>query len=809
MGQNDDAFKPVDCPCGSAGSEVLPEQQRRRIFISYGHDEFAALARRLKKDLETRGHEVWFDEDRLKPGEDWEAYIEEGLEWTASKPGRGRIVLLMTPHAVRRPDGFCLNEITRALQRNMLVIPIMVVWCEPPLSICRIHYLDMSDYALDSVRHERYEAKFGLLAEAVERDKLEFEGMHSRLLTRLNPISFEADIVRHHLRELFIGREWVFKEIDDWLADPNASRLFWIVGWPGTGKSAIAAYLCSQRREVVASHFCVFHTEKTDPRLCVCSIAYQLTTQLPPAYAQRLNALDLESLIKEGKDNAAALLDELIVQPLASENLRPPDRTRRVIVIDALDEATVGSRNELARILVEAFRSSKMPDWLRLIITSRPEERVEFEVQDVRRLDLDPARPESKEDIRNYLRRHLKPFVGGADVPPDKVDAIFARSEGVFLYVYWIRRELEKGCLSLDRVQEFPQGLRSAYVDFFERQFPDVQAYQSQVRPVLEVVAAAYDYLSESLLTELFDWKNPYKSEEFFTSVGSLFPRVGERLRPFHLSILDWLTNKAEAKPYWVDRRDGHRLLADYCSRKCERHIVENRPLKDQFRSSYAFRHGVRHLVESGRYADAVNLLDYLVRNEQKLRPDERVELDQFAKIITVALRKSPPDESEARQIAPKKLAALLKGLYMTEPLYGGIRLLLSHQQDWPEILKELMATDDYVLRHTISEVLADDYLETGQRLRLEGILKLIEHPDINYQELGSYALGLIYGKDPACIEPKYLNLLAEGETYPSRSVLGDLLLKLTLQDWGTDPSDTLALEGVETVKRVDPRSRF
>lgn len=30
----------------------------RRIFISYGHDEYAALAEKLRTDLEARGHDV-------------------------------------------------------------------------------------------------------------------------------------------------------------------------------------------------------------------------------------------------------------------------------------------------------------------------------------------------------------------------------------------------------------------------------------------------------------------------------------------------------------------------------------------------------------------------------------------------------------------------------------------------------------------------------------------------------------------------------------------------------------------------------
>jgi hypothetical protein len=99
----------------------------RRIFLSYGHDEHRTLAERLKEDLQARGHAVWFDADRLVSGADWERYIEEGLEWAAAIPDRGRIVLILTPHSVRRPDGYCLNEIARALSRRLTVIPVMVM----------------------------------------------------------------------------------------------------------------------------------------------------------------------------------------------------------------------------------------------------------------------------------------------------------------------------------------------------------------------------------------------------------------------------------------------------------------------------------------------------------------------------------------------------------------------------------------------------------------------------------------------------------------------------------------------------------
>lgn len=310
-----------------------------RVFLSYGHDEYAALAEQLKVDLQNRGHEVWFDLDRLKPGGDWETYIEEGFEWVSEYPGNGCFILLMTPHSVRRPNGYCLNEITRALERKLPVIPVMVVWSEPPLSICRIQWLDMRDCIPFQEREGLYETKLARLVEALEQDRIDFEGTQARLFQRLRPLSFEGDIIPHLGR--FTGRQWVFDQIDFWLADPSTSRVFWITGKPGVGKTAIASWLCTHRREVAAFHLCRHgHVEKSDPRRAVLSIAYQISSQLP-GYQERLNSLDLDQIVSE--DNVRTLFDNLIVQPL-SANFPKPGRVI-VILIDALDEATENTRS--------------------------------------------------------------------------------------------------------------------------------------------------------------------------------------------------------------------------------------------------------------------------------------------------------------------------------------------------------------------------------------------------------------------------------------------------------------------------------
>jgi len=269
--------------------------KERRIFLSYGHDEFSDLAFRLKKDLESMGHLVWIDMEGIKGGRDWEASIEEGLRRTSEVPGEGRYIILMTPYSVRRPDGYCLNEVAMAINLRLVILPLMVAWCEPPLSICRIQWLDMQDCVPVERKEERYKAKLALLAEALNQESVDYKGTQSRLLRLLEPLPFDADISRHLSR--FTGRAWMLGRIDAWLEDANASRIFWMVAPPGFGKTAIASWLCYNRREVAAFHLCSYgHVQKSDARKCVLSIAYQLSTQLSE-YRDRLGEMGLENII--------------------------------------------------------------------------------------------------------------------------------------------------------------------------------------------------------------------------------------------------------------------------------------------------------------------------------------------------------------------------------------------------------------------------------------------------------------------------------------------------------------------------------
>jgi tetratricopeptide (TPR) repeat protein len=531
---------------------IEPTKLSLRVFVSYGHDSTAPIAKRLARDLKLRGHVVWLDDSQLRAGSDWENSIENGLEWVGSGPDQGVMILLMTPHSVRRPDGYCLNEVTLAISRRIRIVPVMLVDVEPPLSIARIQWLDFRDCIPIDAREACYERKLPALLAALEDNSQGSEGTHARLFNALRPISYDKDIEYHLPR--FTGRTWLFREIQDWLDDPHGSAVFWLSGSPGMGKSAIAAWLCTKRPEVVAFHFCRFSSSlKADPAQAVRSIAWQLSTQLPDYFARLTSIPNLEEACDKG--DAATLFDLLIIQPL--HNLSTPDHVL-AIVIDALDEATRLGRNELARFLAD--EAARLPGWMRLIVTSRPEIEVTRYLQ-----PLDPmiltGSPDNTDDIVEYIQTHIAPYATGGAISQETLAVLLDTSEENWLYISWIQREVQAGRLSLSRPESFPRGLGGVFSQFFDRGMPNVAEYTKRCRPFLELVVAACEPPLTTDLARVLQWSS-YELNEVFREFGSLLNQADRHVRMFHRSLQDWLIDPAQAGEYMVDPLAGHRTFA-------------------------------------------------------------------------------------------------------------------------------------------------------------------------------------------------------------------------------------------------------
>jgi len=404
-------------------------------------------------------------------------------------------------------------------------------------------------------------------------------------------MSFDADLDR--LLTRFVGRDWILELLDSWLEAPGASRVFWISGEPGAGKSALAAWLIRHRPDVVAYHLCRYgHAHKGDPRRIVLSLVHQLSLTIP-GYAEALSALRLEEL---RDSDAQTLFDDLITQPFACDI--PVVAEPRIVVIDALDEVSGEGTNNLPAVLGAAFGTT--PEWLRLIVTSRPEPKVCYALQGLIPYVLDTSSAENQRDIKTYFAQELAALTESGTLPGGVLDALVLRSGGSFLYANWVREETAEGRLSLDDLEKLPAGLGGVYLSYFQRQFNNPDEYAKRVRPTLETVVASEEPLHIDFLTSLFDWSH-YDRIDVKRSLGSLFPLTDDTIAPFHLSVLDWLVDENRAGPFVVSRAEGDSRLAE--------HGLNQYRLKSASLSAYELAFLPTHLCRCGREEEAFRLL--------------------------------------------------------------------------------------------------------------------------------------------------------------------------------------------------------
>ena len=582
---------------------MQPEEDgkpRLRIFLSYGRDEYQKFALRLKADLEKLGHEVWFDQERLLPGKVWEEYIEKGLNWASTDRTIGRMILLVTPHSVRRPDGYCLNELSYALERKLEPIPVVVIPAQVPLSLHNRQTLDMTGCYPPEQNEGPYQRQFELLLRALNNGEAVLDKRQADLSQWLKPIQFANDIFEKSSD--FQGRHWLFAKVKSWLEDENAPRLFWLLGTPGIGKSAIAAKLCQMFPEISAMHFCDYRSvEKKDPSKLVCSLAFQLSTQIPE-YADSLRQMDVKEIIQEYRDKPFDLFDKLIVESF-DRNFPKPDRPI-VVLIDALDEASCNGRNSIADFL--GARMDRLPTWFRFFITSRPEKEVMHPFSGRPQEALRADSEQNMDDLRAYLFQKLpNKLLATNAVVGEIVNTLLKASQGHFFYLKQVLEGVKTGKFDLSRVKEFPIGLDGLYGDQFSRHYPTPLLYQQRARDAMRLLMAARGPLPVSLMLELLHqpdgqhWDRE-RMADFVSEVGSYLRMDGTisgdlaqtTLSIYHKSFADWLGRDNGSK-YYTDAEKGHQAFALHAQREINIDLGNISP--------YLLHNAVAHAIAGGK----------------------------------------------------------------------------------------------------------------------------------------------------------------------------------------------------------------
>jgi hypothetical protein len=108
-------------------------------------------------------------------------------------------------------------------------------------------------------------------------------------------------------------------------------------------------------------------------------------------------------------------------------------------VIDALDEA---GRNDGTNPLLTLIKkhAPNLPDWLGIVITSRPEGYIVQELADIKAQSISGDTAQNTQDLKDYLDKQLDPKITGNE-RAKIIDQIIAKSDGAFLYISQIIKD--------------------------------------------------------------------------------------------------------------------------------------------------------------------------------------------------------------------------------------------------------------------------------------------------------------------------------------------------------------------------------
>lgn len=555
--------------------ESAPEK-RLNIFISYPHQpiEHTQLAMQMVELFRRRGHDVWFDADEIKVGSEWRDKITEGVlksDW---------VIAFLSKHSVRDP-GVCLNEIGIALNHRAGDSILRTILIEnekdvnAPVSVTHIQWVDMHDFinhlpgaATNPLQKENWQqwldGHFGKLLASIESDKSP-SGEIDELRRRLQPSFFGSDIASKTIG--FAGRQWLLDQIENWRKTKPEARTLWLKGAAGMGKSAIACQLAhSAKSKVLGIHLCKWdETETHDANRYVKTMAFQLATRLSDYRRLLLNRLrnEFDDSVRLQNAKGNTLFRELILNLLSDKVAINAGQERYYLILDALDEAISSSgRNELLDLVANDFE--KLPSWLGVIVTSRPEQHILVRLKNP--IEIDTSSSQNQDDIRQLLDSGFKPYLPDDCQRKDAVEIAVQRSGGVILYAVELLKGVKSGGIQASSPSTFPEGLENIFLVNMERLCPDIGAYRLTARPLLELIAKSPYPLPDWFAQQVLGWSAGQMSDAL-NSISSLLIQHGKgkntTMQFFHKSFAEWLLNP-KVRHQYVLEGDGGSAIAKF-----------------------------------------------------------------------------------------------------------------------------------------------------------------------------------------------------------------------------------------------------
>ncbi|OAG11168.1 WD40 repeat-like protein [Paraphaeosphaeria sporulosa] len=368
---------------------------------------------------------------------------------------------------------------------------------------------------------------------------------------------------------------WIFQNPDFlyWRNDPQ-SRLLWIKGDPGKGKTMLLCGIINELRKstVKTSLLSYFFCQATDLRInsataVLRGLLFMLVSQQPSLISHLRKKYDQTGKAIFEDANAWVVLCEIFTDILQDSSL---DNT--YFLIDALDECV----KDLEKLLAFLIQKSSLSPRVKWIVTSRNhtsiEQRLLLDNFGARLcLELKENTEQVSRAVSTYINHRLMEL---EQIQHDRALQLFVqekmqqKANGTFLWVSLVMKELKDALVweILQVLDEVPTELTDVYRRMMERIRQLKRRNPELCRRILSTVVVTYRPLHLQELYVLADLPNQGSSVEQTTTAmvnmcGSFLTIRGNHVYVIHQSARDFLLDGAGSSVFLSRAGEVHERI--------------------------------------------------------------------------------------------------------------------------------------------------------------------------------------------------------------------------------------------------------
>ncbi|EON69685.1 hypothetical protein W97_08945 [Coniosporium apollinis CBS 100218] len=382
--------------------------------------------------------------------------------------------------------------------------------------------------------------------------------------------SFDSHLDEHDARCLPNTRVNLRRQIAEWVEDRQGRCIFWLNGMAGTGKSTFSRTIAqsfADKGQLGASFF--FKRGEGDHGNAArffTTIAAQLVIKVPGLIPCIREAIDADPAISE--KTLKEQFEKLILQPLSEMKRVPPQASKLVIVVDALDEPELPIRL--------GFKDMSGGTYQDLVLHEIPKATIEHDISAFLKHEFTEIRAEHSKIRPQHLLSPDWPGESNIQALVEMAIPLFIFAATVCRFVGDQRGNPKKRLASILEYQtaSWASKLDRTYLPILEQLLldQDEAEKESRAREFREVVGAVVllaDPLSIISLASLLNIpeEDVNCSLDSLHSVLSIPTNRDAPVRLLHLSFRDFLLDpqKRGKSPFWIDEAKTHERIASKC----------------------------------------------------------------------------------------------------------------------------------------------------------------------------------------------------------------------------------------------------